>query len=163
MAGNLCYSRVRGDEPAVCRREVSLHARSFIGFAPSEHAHPRILEIATRKAKRQTVRRKGPQGQLALLRKQLRTLRGERAKDLRRERLLRKKTDAQAHELAGHKRQTKEFLDWTLQSLYAVGLGLEVSRSLMETNSRQAAHDLDSSISQLNSLIERLRVALTGQ
>lgn len=119
--------------------------------------------MATRKAKRHTVRRKGPQGQLALLRKQLRALRGERAKHLRRERWLCKKTDAQARELARHKRETKEFLDWALQSLYAVGLGLEASRSLMGTNSRQATHDLLSSIAQLNSLIERLRVALTGQ
>ena len=114
------------------------------------------------KVTRHTVRRKRPQDQLASLRQQLRELRADRLKHVRSERSLHKKIEAQTKELADHKLKMKQLLDWALQSLYAVGLGLEASRSLLEINPRQAVQDLELSIGQLNSLIEGFRARLTS-
>ncbi len=60
------------------------------------------------------------------------------------------------------KRKTKEILDGQLQALYAVGLGLEVTRTLIEVSPRQASHELVQATATLNDLIQRLRSQLTG-
>ena len=60
------------------------------------------------------------------------------------------------------KRNTKEILDGQLQALYAVGLGLEVTRTLIEVSPRQAAHELIQATATLNDLIQRLRSHITG-
>ncbi len=60
------------------------------------------------------------------------------------------------------KRKTKEILDGQLQALYAVGLGLEVTRTLIEVSPRQASHELVQVTATLNDLIQRLRSQITG-
>ncbi len=60
------------------------------------------------------------------------------------------------------KRKTKEILDGQLQALYAVGLGLEVTRTLIEVSPRQASHELVQATATLNDLIQRLRSQITG-
>lgn len=60
------------------------------------------------------------------------------------------------------KRKTKEILDGQLQALYAVGLGLEVTRTLIEVSPRQASHELAQATATLNDLIQRLRSQITG-
>lgn len=60
------------------------------------------------------------------------------------------------------KRKTKELVDGLLQTLYAVGLGLEVTRTLIEVSPRQASNELVQATATLNNLIQRLRSHLTG-
>ncbi len=60
------------------------------------------------------------------------------------------------------KRKTKELVDGLLQTLYAVGLGLEVTRTLIEVSPRQASNELVQATTTLNNLIQRLRSHLTG-
>ncbi len=60
------------------------------------------------------------------------------------------------------KRKTKELVDGLLQTLYAVGLGLEVTRTLIEVSPRQASNELVQATTTLNKLIQRLRSHLTG-
>lgn len=60
------------------------------------------------------------------------------------------------------KRKTKEILDGQLQALYAVGLGLEVTRTLIAVSPRQASHELVQATATLNDLIQRLRSQITG-
>lgn len=64
--------------------------------------------------------------------------------------------------LAERERISQELHDGLLQSLYAVGLGLEACRSLMKRDSKRAAHTLEQAVSQLNAVMREVRNFIAG-
>lgn len=85
----------------------------------------------------------------------------ERARRQQVERSLREVKQQCAKSLMVQKRRTKELLDGQLQALYAVGLGIEVTRTLIDVSPRQASNELVQATATLNHLIQRLRSYLT--
>lgn len=86
----------------------------------------------------------------------------ERARRLQGEKSLREMKQQLGKMVGVQKRKTKELVDGLLQTLYAVGLGLEVTRTLIEVSPRQASNELVQATATLNNLIQRLRSHLTG-
>jgi signal transduction histidine kinase len=64
--------------------------------------------------------------------------------------------------LAERERISQELHDGLLQSLYAVGLGLEACRSLMKRDSKRAAHTLEQAVGQLNAVMREVRNFIAG-
>lgn len=67
-----------------------------------------------------------------------------------------------ARSVAAQKRRVRALLDGQLQALYALGLGLEATRSLIEVSPRQASSELARATSTLNDLIQQLRSCLAN-
>ncbi|MEX5218306.1 MAG: PAS domain S-box protein [Nitrospira sp.] len=57
---------------------------------------------------------------------------------------------------------SQELHDGLLQSLYAVGLGLETCRSLIKRNSKRAAPTLEQAVNQLNAVMREVRNFIAG-
>lgn len=98
----------------------------------------------------------------ASLRRKAAAFNREHARRRQVERSLREMKQQVQRTVVVQKRKTKELLDGLLQAIYAVGLGLEVTRSLIEVSPRQAANELVQAMATLNDLIKRLRSHLTG-
>ena len=57
---------------------------------------------------------------------------------------------------------SQELHDGILQSLYAVGLGLETCKSMLRRNPRKAARTLERAVTQLNALMREVRNFIAG-
>lgn len=77
------------------------------------------------------------------------------------EALRQREQDLQAA-LAERERISEELHDGILQSLYAVGLGLETCKSLMKRNSKRAAQTLERAVGQLNAVMREVRNFIAG-
>ena len=77
------------------------------------------------------------------------------------EELRQREQDLQAA-LAERERISEELHDGLLQSLYAVGLGLETCKSLMKRNSKRAAQTLERAVGQLNAVMREVRNFIAG-
>jgi PAS domain S-box-containing protein len=64
--------------------------------------------------------------------------------------------------LTERERISQELHDGLLQSLYAVGLGLETCRSLIKRNSNRAAFTLEQAVNQLNAVMREVRNFIAG-
>ena len=78
------------------------------------------------------------------------------------EEALRQREQALQAALAERERISEELHDGLLQSLYAVGLGLETSKSLMKRNAKRAVQALDRAVTQLNAVMREVRNFIAG-
>jgi signal transduction histidine kinase len=77
------------------------------------------------------------------------------------EALRQREQDLQAA-LAERERISEDLHDGLLQSLYAVGLGLETCKSLMKRNSKRATQTLERAVGQLNAVMREVRNFIAG-
>ncbi len=78
------------------------------------------------------------------------------------ERVLREKEQQLLQALEHREAMSQDLHDGVLQSLYAVGLGLEIFKPLFEQNPIAALEQIDQAIAQLNSVIRDVRSFITG-